>query len=97
MHLARAFTPLLFILGLVGIAAARKVAHDETFVPDAVLRVTVESVAQSCLPSKLTVLVNGTSPGPELRLLEGKRYWIRVYNDMTQYNLTMVRTGLPPV
>jgi L-ascorbate oxidase len=66
--------------------------HDETFVPDAILRITAQNTTQSCMPSKSIVLVNGTSPGPELRLLEGKTYWIRVYNDMADTNLTMVFT-----
>lgn len=69
-------------------------SHNETFVPDAVLRITAENRTQSCLPSKQIVLVNGTSPGPELRILEGKTYWIRVYNDMTDKNLTMHWHGL---
>lgn len=74
------------------IVQARLRVHDDSFVPDAILRVTSENVAQSCLPSKSTVLVNGTSPGPELRLLEGKTTWIRVYNDIQGQNLTMVCT-----
>lgn len=64
--------------------------HNETFVPDAILRITAENITQSCLPSKSVVLVNGTTPGPELRLTEGQTYWIRVYNDMPDQNLTMV-------
>ena len=79
---------LLGGLGLVKAATTR--IHDASFIPDAVLRVTAENLAQSCLPPKWTVLVNGTAPGPELRLHEGKTYWIRVYNDMTDNNLTMV-------
>ena len=78
------------LLALVAIVTASRHCHDETFVPDAVLRITAENRTQSCLPSKSIVLVNGTSPGPELRLLEGKTYWIRVYNDMPDQNLTMV-------
>lgn len=64
--------------------------HNGTFTPDAVLRVTTRNLAQSCLPEKLTVVVNGTSPGPALRLQEGRTTWIRVYNDMANDNLTMV-------
>ncbi len=83
---------LLFyiLLSWVGIVAANTACHDKTFVPDAVLRVTAKNTTQSCLPSKLTVLVNGTSPGPALTLKEGVTYWIRVYNDQTDNNLTMV-------
>jgi Multicopper oxidase len=85
---------LLSVLSLVGMAAANTQCHDKSFVPDAVLRVTQQNITQSCLPSKSNVLINGTSPGPELRLLEGQTYWIRVYNDMTSNNLTMVLPAL---
>lgn len=78
------------LLGALSLASAATHSHDTSFVPDAVLRVTSEDLAQSCLPAKPTVLVNGTAPGPELRLQEGKTYWIRVYNDMSDNNLTMV-------
>jgi L-ascorbate oxidase len=86
-------TSLLFLCA-VGWVAATTHVHDASFVPDAVLRITAQNVAQSCLPPKLTVLVNGTSPGPELRLQEGKTYWIRVYNDMAEKNFTMVGNPL---
>ncbi|KAG0645875.1 Multicopper oxidase aurL2 [Hyphodiscus hymeniophilus] len=82
------------LLAIVGVVTATTTCHDETFVPDAVLRITAENKTQSCLPSKSVVLVNGTSPGPELRLLEGRTYWIRVYNDMPDQNLTMHWHGL---
>jgi FtsP/CotA-like multicopper oxidase with cupredoxin domain len=85
------FLALLFsILSWVSIASAKTRYHDETFVPDAVLLVTKQNITQSFLPSKSNVLVNGTSPGPELRLMEGQTYWIRVHNDMTDNSLTMV-------
>ena len=81
---------LLSVLSWLSVAAANTQCHDESFVPDAVLRVTQQNITQSCLASKSNVLINGTSPGPELRLLEGQTYWIRVYNDMTANNVTMV-------
>ncbi len=74
---------------------ATTVTHDKAFVPDAILRVTEELATQGCLPSRSTVVVNGTSPGPELRLKEGVTYWIRVYNDITAQNLTMVSDSTP--
>lgn len=83
------FAICVLFLALV-VADPRCVTHNETFVPDAVLRVSTSNISQSCYPSKSTVLVNGTSPGPELRIKEGITYWIRVYNDMTDKNLTMV-------
>jgi FtsP/CotA-like multicopper oxidase with cupredoxin domain len=81
---------LLFLSLTLVTASPSYVTHNETFVPDAVLRVTAANISQSCYPSKHTVLANGTSPGPELRIKEGITYWIRVYNDMDDQNLTMV-------
>jgi L-ascorbate oxidase len=81
---------LLLLLAFVGLGSATTKHHDESFVPDAVLRVTEQVIVQSCLPAKATVLINGTSPGPELRIKGGQTYWIRVYNDMTDKNCTMV-------
>ena len=78
------------VVNIASAAGARRVRHDETFTPDAILRVASQNVSQSCIPAKATVLVNGTSPGPEIRLVEGKTYWIRVWNDMGDANLTMV-------
>lgn len=65
--------------------------HDSTFVPDHVLRLTYEDVPIGC-QTRPSVLVNGSLPGPELRLLPGRTSWIRVYNDMADYNATMVRS-----
>jgi L-ascorbate oxidase len=81
MHLGSRF-PILFVfvfVALLGAVQANTECHDETFVPDAILRITQANITQSCLPPKLVVLVNGTSPGPELRLKAGQTYWIRVY------------------
>jgi hypothetical protein len=63
--------------------------HDESFQPDYILRVTAQNYSQACM-DRYSVLVNGSSPGPELRLQEGKVSWIRVYNDMDDSNVTMV-------
>jgi hypothetical protein len=84
--------PLLSALtvGLIKAAYANTVVHDGNFIPDATLHVTSGDRKQSCVPEKEILLVNGTSPGPELRLTEGKTYWIRVYNDMVDQNFTMV-------
>jgi hypothetical protein len=91
MRLLQTF-PLLSALavGLIKAAYAKTVVHDGNFIPDAILRVTSGNRNQSCVPEKEILLVNGTSPGPELRLTEGKTYWIRVYNDMVDQNFTMV-------
>lgn len=83
--------PLLSALavGLIKTAYAKTVVHDGNFIPDATLRVTSGNRNQLCVPEKEILLVNGTSPGPELRLIEGKTYWIRVYHDMVDQNFTM--------
>lgn len=96
MHLFE-FLSLLLLLIFGFNVEAGTVCHDETFIPDAILRVTAENQTTSCLPSKSTVMVNGTAPGPELRLVEGRTYWIRVYNDMPDVNLTMVHCPLLPI
>jgi hypothetical protein len=64
--------------------------HDSSFTPHIVLRVTEQPHTQSCITKPDVILVNGTSPGPEIRLVEGNTYWIRVFNDMDHQNLTMV-------
>jgi L-ascorbate oxidase len=81
---------LIFSYFVVLASSHRIVTHDETFVPDAVLRVTISNISQPCVPEKPVALVNGTYPGPALYLDEGKTQWIRVYNDMADQNLTMV-------
>ena len=70
------------------------IRHDASFSPDYILRVTQRPFTQSCITKLDLILVNGTSPGPEIRLLEGNVYWIRVYNDMDNQNLTMVPYSL---
>lgn len=68
------------------------IVHGSAFEPDFILHVTEEKYTQSCITKPSVVLVNGTVPGPEIRLQEGTVYWIRVYNDMDKQNLTMVCT-----
>lgn len=63
--------------------------HDATFVPDFVLRATAQNVSQACI-NRVSVLLNGTAPGPELRLRPEVTTWIRVYNDIPDQNLTVV-------
>jgi FtsP/CotA-like multicopper oxidase with cupredoxin domain len=66
------------------------VLHDSSFSPDFILRVTEQPYNQSCISKSEVILINGTFPGPEIRLKEGDIYWIRVFNDMKDKNLTMV-------
>ena len=63
--------------------------HDHSFVPDHVLRITYEDISIAC-QTRPSVVVNGSLSGPELRLKPGKTSWIRVYNDMTEFNATIV-------
>lgn len=65
------------------------IVHDDSFSPDAILRVTAQIVSLGGI-QRLTALVNGSIPGPELRVPENETAWIRVYNDMKDQNLTMV-------
>jgi L-ascorbate oxidase len=64
--------------------------HDGSFVPDFYLSVTYENHTVAC-QHRMSVLVNGTSPGPTIHLTPGKTSWVRVCNDMDMYNTTMVR------
>ncbi|OXV06664.1 hypothetical protein Egran_05565 [Elaphomyces granulatus] len=83
--------PSLLCLSLFQLVTA--VVHDESFIPDIILRVTAANYSLAC-QNRYSVLVNGTSPGPTLRLEEGEVTWIRVYNDMDNYNTTMHWHGL---
>lgn len=73
----------------VPIALALTVRHDGDFTPDHILRVTNENIDIAC-DQHLSVIVNGTTPGPVIRLAPGTASWIRVYNDVEDQNLTMV-------
>ncbi|KAL9115052.1 MAG: hypothetical protein Q9187_007359 [Circinaria calcarea] len=90
MFIIYSFIVLVLFLRL---ARATASVHDDTFTPHIILRGTVQSVSQACI-NRLSVLINGTCPGPEIRLREGKTTWIRVYNDMNDRNLTMHWHGL---
>lgn len=63
--------------------------HGTNFVPDQVLHLTYENVSIGC-QTRTSVLINGSLPGPVLRLKPGQTSWIRVYNDMTDFNATIV-------
>lgn len=85
----RKLTRLISFLSLVQPSIGRAVLHDESFQPDHILRVTAQTYRQACM-NRYSVLVNGSSPGPELRLKEGQVSRIRVYNDMKDENTTIV-------
>ena len=63
--------------------------HGNDFVPDFVLYATYENISVAC-QWRPSVLLNGSSPGPALRIPPGKTTWVRVYNSMSDYNLTVV-------
>jgi L-ascorbate oxidase len=78
---------LTICLSLVSALEAH--VHDASFIPDAVLRISAETVSVGGI-QRHSVLINGSIPGPELRFPEGKVIWIRAYNDMADQNVTMV-------
>lgn len=87
-------TYLLFLISNLTLAAnngqqVQVHIHNESFTPDIILRITAENYTQAC-HERYSVLINGSSPGPEIRLQEGQTTWIRVYNDMEGENVTMV-------
>lgn len=81
---------LTILLSLVTFSCADLVRHDESFYPDYILRITARNISVDC-QSHISVIVNGSSPGPPLYLKEDQTTWVRVYNDMSDQNLTMVR------
>ncbi|KAK5254170.1 hypothetical protein LTR40_011034, partial [Exophiala xenobiotica] len=62
------------------VSSTRLVKHDVDFLPDIVVRVTVEPINLNC-QQRLSTLVNGTYPGPPIYLEPEQTTWIRVYND----------------
>lgn len=68
-------------------SAAR--VHDDTFIPDYTLHLTYENVSIAC-EYRESMLINGSIPGPEIRLPPGKATWVRVYNDIPDKNTTIV-------
>ena len=85
--------PLIYLLLfsiLPFLSNARLVRHSLSFSPTHILRATAQNISIDC-ESRYSVVLNGTSPGPTIHLLENQTSWIRVYNDMTDLNLTVVR------
>ncbi|QUC24037.1 uncharacterized protein UV8b_08278 [Ustilaginoidea virens] len=80
-------------LWLLPLAVALPPVHHQDFQPDHVLRVSAATIDIGC-QKRLSAVVNGTTPGPELRISPGRSTWIRVYNDMPHDNLTMHWHGL---
>ncbi|EXJ61590.1 hypothetical protein A1O7_02018 [Cladophialophora yegresii CBS 114405] len=68
------------------------VKHDASFIPDIVLRVTIDTINLSCQP-RLSTLINGQYPAPPIYLKPEQTTWIRVYND-ADVNTTVHWHGL---
>ncbi|KAB2578806.1 Multicopper oxidase terE [Lasiodiplodia theobromae] len=89
----RSILPSLLLAAAAWAKAPSLQVHDDTFIPDAVLRVTEGPTSIGCI-QRDSVVVNGTVPGPQLSFVSGSVVWIRVYNDMPNENLTMHWHGL---
>ncbi|CAI7632070.1 unnamed protein product [Penicillium pancosmium] len=64
---------LTLLFGLATASLGSVFLHDDSFQPDHILRVTAENYREACT-TRYSVLVNGSSPGPELRLKEGQHW-----------------------
>lgn len=82
-------TLLLGALYPIASLAGQGAIHDDSFTPDHILRVTYAEVSTGC-EKRMSVVTNGTIPGPALHILPGAISWVRVFNDMEDQNLTMV-------
>ena len=80
---------LSLVLGFSFALSQNTHTHDSSFIPDAVLRVSAQNISIGGI-QRYSTLINGSVPGPALRIPEGETVWIRVYNDMTDQNTTMV-------
>ena len=89
LSIALQYNVFLLLFTTIWPTSAVTVVHNDSFTPDAVLRVTAQEISLGGI-RRLTTLVNGSIPGPELRIPEQEVAWIRVYNDMQGQNLTMV-------
>lgn len=94
MRITTAF--LLFGSWPLATVLAGFAVHGKGFTPDHILRVTVAQIPSAC-ETREDVIINGTSPGPLIRVPPGARTWVRVYNDMKDRNLTMVSQPPSPV
>ncbi|KAK5635758.1 hypothetical protein RRF57_011470 [Xylaria bambusicola] len=78
---------------VAGISALSAHVHDDTFIPDAVLRVSRQDISVAGIV-RYSTLVNGSMPAPELRIPENKVVWIRVHNDVDDANATIHWHGI---
>jgi L-ascorbate oxidase len=89
--LALAFLALLHSCLALTAHHPRALPGDDDWEPEYVLVATAQNITINC-ESRYSVVLNGTSPGPVLRLQEGKTTWIRVYNHVDDLNTTVVRS-----
>ncbi|KAI1816983.1 L-ascorbate oxidase [Poronia punctata] len=73
--------------------AASAAVHDSSFQPTYALYATAEEITVDCT-KRLSVVFNGTFPGPTLYMKEGEISWVRVYNYLDNLNVTMHWHGL---
>jgi hypothetical protein len=69
--------------------ASSVAVHDASWQPTYALYATAEEITVNCC-QRLSVVFNGTLPGPPLYLKEEETTWVRVYNRLENHNLTMV-------
>lgn len=74
-------------------ALGRPERHDSNWQPEYVLVATAQNITINC-ESRYSVTFNQTSPGPALRLQEGKTTWVRVWNRIPDNNVTVVSLGI---
>lgn len=77
-----------------GLSSTARHVHDRHFKPHHILRATSENLTIDCHTRPSSIVVNGTDPGPTIRLREGETHWVRVYNDILDQNLTVHWHGL---
>lgn len=63
--------------------------HGGDWEPEYVLIATAQNITINC-ESRYSITFNSTSPGPVLRLQEGKTTWVRVWNRIPNENVTVV-------
>ncbi|KAG0147834.1 hypothetical protein CROQUDRAFT_90966 [Cronartium quercuum f. sp. fusiforme G11] len=83
----------LLIVLITFLSNAGSVHSAANWSPTTSLRVSRTVLASDCTQRE-SVVINGSSPGPELRFQAGERVWVRVYNDLENENTTMHWHGI---
>jgi FtsP/CotA-like multicopper oxidase with cupredoxin domain len=86
--IATALLPLHFAAGIKA-----PMRHGPSWKPEYVLVATAENITINC-QSRYSTVFNGTSPGPTIRLEEGRTTWVRVWNRIENENVTVVSNPL---